>query len=216
MPLNVEIKARIEDADAFHTQFKKVYQLTDEACKMLQHCDTYFKTDNGRLKLREMKCGDDSSAELIFYDRNDASGPKLSSHAKHHCSAQSDAMKEILINAYGKRGEVKKTRVLYIVDQTRIHIDKVPGIGQFIELEVMLRDDQTTEHGQKIANEFMEKLNITADMLIKGSYIDFIDSDAAEENDRTQEGELVEKSQDDATIEANGDAAAAEDAKIES
>ncbi len=38
--------------------------------------------------------------------------------------------------------QVKKTRWLYIVGQTRVHCDRVEGLGDFAELEVCLTDDQ--------------------------------------------------------------------------
>ena len=38
--------------------------------------------------------------------------------------------------------QVKKTRWLYLVGQTRVHCDQVEGLGDFAELEVVLNDDQ--------------------------------------------------------------------------
>jgi adenylate cyclase class IV len=38
--------------------------------------------------------------------------------------------------------QVKKTRWLYLVGQTRVHCDRVEGLGDFAELEVVLTDDQ--------------------------------------------------------------------------
>lgn len=42
----------------------------------------------------------------------------------------------ILSESMGVVGVVKKIRQLFIVGQTRIHIDQVDGLGNFIELEV--------------------------------------------------------------------------------
>ena len=43
---------------------------------------------------------------------------------------------QLLTAALGVRGQVIKTRTLYIAGQTRIHIDQVQGLGDFLELEV--------------------------------------------------------------------------------
>lgn len=45
-------------------------------------------------------------------------------------------MTDILTQSIGVLGVVKKTRLLYMVGQTRIHIDEVDGLGNFVELEV--------------------------------------------------------------------------------
>lgn len=38
--------------------------------------------------------------------------------------------------AHGILGVVRKKRMLFMVGQTRIHIDQVDGLGNFVELEV--------------------------------------------------------------------------------
>ena len=45
-------------------------------------------------------------------------------------------IEQILSNAYGILGIVKKVRLLYLAGQTRIHVDEVTGLGSFMELEV--------------------------------------------------------------------------------
>ena len=37
---------------------------------------------------------------------------------------------------------MRKTRWLYLVGQTRIHCDRVEGLGDFAELEVLISDEQ--------------------------------------------------------------------------
>lgn len=45
-------------------------------------------------------------------------------------------LREVLTQSNGILGTIEKTRNLYIVGQTRIHIDRVLGLGNFLELEV--------------------------------------------------------------------------------
>ena len=61
-----------------------------------------------------------------------------------------------------------------MVGQTRVHCDRVKDLGDFVELEVCLRDEQTVEEGQAIANDLMGKLSIKDKDLIAGAYMDLI------------------------------------------
>lgn len=61
-----------------------------------------------------------------------------------------------------------------MVGQTRVHCDKVEGLGDFAELEVVLEDDQSVEEGEAIANELMDKLGIDRSKLISCAYMDLI------------------------------------------
>lgn len=45
-------------------------------------------------------------------------------------------LKEALGRAMGIHGEVNKMRYLYVYGQTRIHLDSVESLGDFMELEV--------------------------------------------------------------------------------
>ncbi|CAG2062367.1 unnamed protein product [Timema podura] len=112
-------------------------------------------------------------AELIFYDRSDGDGPKLSEYKK--CNVPNGSQLEaVLKDALGSKGVVSKTRQLFMVGQTRIHIDAVEGLGNFMELEVMLLEDQLVEDGQEIAYSLMSKLGVNKEDLIAGAYMDLI------------------------------------------
>ena len=73
------------------------------------------------------------------------------------------------------RGVVRKTRYLYLAGQTRIHLDDVEGLGQFMELEVVLRPDQTDAEGQAIAEDLMARLGIRKEDLLEGAYMDLLE-----------------------------------------
>jgi len=70
---------------------------------------------------------------------------------------------------------VKKTRYLYLVGQTRVHLDDVEGLGQFMELEVVMREGQSDAEGQAIAEELMSRLRVERGDLIEGAYMDLLE-----------------------------------------
>ena len=63
-------------------------------------------------------------------------GPKLSDFSKTTIPDPL-ALKEVLSKALGVKGVVLKKRILFMYNQTRIHIDDVVGLGDFMELEVL-------------------------------------------------------------------------------
>ena len=173
MPRNVEIKARVEDLEAVKA---KAQELCDGLSEKIVMSDTFFKLSNGRLKLRTSdKLKNGAPAELIFYDRSDKEGPKLSDYAIASSHVPDDLSK-LLDKALGIRGKVSKTRWLYMVGQTRVHCDRVDDLGDFMELEVVLTDDQTLEEGQAIADDLMIKLGVDKSNLLKGAYMDMLEN----------------------------------------
>ncbi|XP_014249359.1 uncharacterized protein LOC106666587 [Cimex lectularius] len=164
MARNVEIKARLKNLDVL----EKVALLAGNEGKVFPQVDHYFNSPNGRLKLR---FSGESSSELVFYNRSDSVGPKLSKYNKIFIDDGS-AMLQLLTNALGKRGVVSKKRHLFMIGNTRVHIDDVDNLGNFIEFEVILKDDQTMDSGVQVAEQLMEELNIEKENLISCSYID--------------------------------------------
>jgi adenylate cyclase class IV len=71
-------------------------------------------------------------------------------------------------------GRVRKTRLLLIVGATRIHLDRVEGLGDFLELEVVLRDGQTAEEGEAVAAQLLRELRIAPSQLVAGAYLDLL------------------------------------------
>ena len=85
-----------------------------------------------RLQLRRLEA---NTGQLIFYNRPDTSSAKLSDY---HIAPVGDVegTKRVLSLALGAVGCVRKVRTLYMVGQTRVHLDKVEGLGDFVEFEV--------------------------------------------------------------------------------
>ncbi|TRY64374.1 hypothetical protein TCAL_07940 [Tigriopus californicus] len=167
MPRNVEIKARVSNLDAVRL---RAAQLSNFPEKLIRQRDTFFQCDSGRLKLRFLE-GEES--QLIFYQRDDQEGPKLSNY--HWADiGKPEVLENVLGLAYGVKGTVIKTRYLYLVGQTRVHCDQVEGLGDFAELEVVLRDDQTPEEGEVIAHELMAELGIFKEDVQSCAYMDLI------------------------------------------
>jgi len=166
---NVEIKAVVKHFDTF---LRKASEISDAPGIMLKQVDTYFKVPNGRLKLRQIE---NEASQLIFYDRPDVEGPKISNYSKQHFEnfEEAEGLKKVLESSIGIIGIVKKKRMLFLVKRTRIHVDDVENLGHFMELEVMLNEDETIEQGQQVANELMSRLEVNQADLQSGSYIDF-------------------------------------------
>ncbi len=182
MAQNVEIKAKIE-ADSFELLVQRAAAMATSGPVDLIQTDSFFNTPNGRLKLREF---DDGTAELIAYERPNQDGPKTSTYTRASCDGP--AMLTALTRSLGLIGVVKKKRKVYFVDQTRIHLDQVAGLGAFLELEVVLAPPATQETGnsgqearpmseqigQQIASSIMRKLEISETSLISVAYIDLL------------------------------------------
>ena len=65
-------------------------------------------------------------------------------------------------------------RQLYLAGQTRIHVDTVKDLGDFVELEVVLRDDQSEDDGVAIAHQLMHALGIAETDLLDVAYVDLL------------------------------------------
>jgi len=171
MPSNIEIKARI--ADLPRTQVL-VAAISDTPPTTLKQRDTFFKCVNGRLKLREIAAGE---GELIFYDRANTTAATQSDY-EIAAVADPQSLKEVLQRALGATQVVEKTRVLYLVDQTRVHLDSVVGLGDFLELEVVLRPNQSPAEGHAIAADLMRRLEIRDTDLLAIAYADMLENSA--------------------------------------
>jgi len=169
MASNIEIKARVDDFAALKARAES---LSDGPVQIIPQEDTFFNTDKGRLKLRLLA---PDQGYLIYYERPDQDGPKRSDYFLSK-TEDPETLKNVLTLAMGVRGVVRKTRYLYMVGQTRIHLDEVDGLGHFMELEVVMQPGQSEAEGQSIAEDLMRRLGVREDALLEGAYMDLLES----------------------------------------
>jgi predicted adenylyl cyclase CyaB len=167
MARNIEIKARIDSVDKLLPRARAI--ANDGPTEIVQD-DTFFSCPNGRLKLRAFS---ETAGELIFYQRPDQAGPKESFYVISR-TASPNTLREALLLAYGQCGRVRKHRTLFMAGRTRIHLDRVEGLGDFVELEVVLSEGETTESGVMVAHELLARLGISPQQLIEGAYVDLL------------------------------------------
>ncbi len=165
--LNVEIKARCHDPE----RVRRYLQDHDADFKGLdEQTDTYFDVPKGRLKLREGIIENN----LIFYERDDQHGPKKS---RFHLVRIEDAkgLKEVLAKSNGIKTIVKKKREIYYIGNVKFHIDDVPGLGSFAEIEAgnVFADISQDELHQQ-CDFYMTELGIRKEDLIEISYSDML------------------------------------------
>ncbi len=169
MPRNIEVKARI---DSVATLIPRATAIAQHGPTEIFQDDTFFACDSGRLKLRAFS---DSAGELIFYRRADLLGPKECFYVRASTNDPS-ALREALALAYGVSGRVVKDRTLFLVGRTRVHLDRVRDLGEFMELEVALRDDEATEVAFGEARELMVRLGVNDAQLVEGAYVDLLNA----------------------------------------
>uniref|UniRef100_A0A8C6U9B9 Si:ch211-156b7.4 n=1 Tax=Neogobius melanostomus TaxID=47308 RepID=A0A8C6U9B9_9GOBI len=153
MPSNVEIKATVSDPGKFA---EKSSELSESEGAIIRQHDTFFNCSTGRLKLRDFM---DGTGQLIFYERPDTDGPKLSRYSISPTNDPS-TLRAVLSDALGVKGEVRKERRLFLIGQTRVHLDTVEGLGHYMELEVALN--------------LMDQLGVSQESLVTGAYMDLI------------------------------------------
>ena len=131
--------------------------------------DTYFNTSSGRLKLRQ---GNIENA-LIFYQRQNAAKIRPSKVLLCEFSdpAQTRTLKKVLASALGIAAEVDKIREIYFVDNIKIHLDRVRGLGKFLEVEAFVNNGNL-RHARKQAAQIKDLFGVLSEDILPHSYSD--------------------------------------------
>ena len=167
MARNIELKVRIDSVEAL---LPLALQLTGAEPEVIDQDDTYFAVTQGRLKLREFA---DGSAELIHDHRSDTPTAKAGDRVRVPVP-DPVLLREALARGCGLRGRVRKRRWLLRAGATRIHLDRVEGLGDFMELEVVLTAEESDSTGVRIAEGLMQALGLEHAEPLAGAYLDLL------------------------------------------
>jgi predicted adenylyl cyclase CyaB len=161
---NVEIKARCADLEAARVC---AVRIATKHVGVDRQVDTYFRTSEGRLKLRESSL---SGGQLVPYLRSDASAPRRSDYRVIPV-ADPEGLKRLLARILGVHRVVEKEREIFLVGNVRIHLDRVAGLGTFLELEAVLDGESASEQAEIAkVRRLMAELGVREEDLIAESY----------------------------------------------
>ena len=168
--LNVELKARCADP----TRVRKV--LDDAGADFRgtdAQRDVYFRVPAGRFKLRRGTI----ERSLVFYQRADSAGVKAS-HVTMVTQLEEALMaplEDALGTALGVANVVEKKREIRFVGNVKFHLDEVPGLGAFVEIEAIESPDARDEAALRAQCEaWRVRLGIESGDLVAHSYTDLV------------------------------------------
>ena len=168
---NVEIKARCRDLEQARS---RALRIAHQRVGLDRQVDTYFRVRSGRLKLRESSL---SGGQLVPYLRGDCAGPRRSDYRVIPVEDPA-GVKELLGEILGVHRVVEKEREIFLAGNVRIHLDRVAGLGCFVELEAVF-DSATRSEASETAKllSLMDELGLREEDLVAQSYEGLVAAD---------------------------------------
>ena len=167
MPRNIEIKVALGGLDAARTTVTALgarYVATEE------QVDRYFEVDvRRRVKLRTFGNG---TAELIEYTRPETDSARVSNYEIK--PVRDEHARACLVPKGPPQMVVRKQREIYLIDNVRVHLDTVDGLGTFLELEAVVdvAHDEAVCRAQ--TQTLMQALGVRPTDCLRASYADLL------------------------------------------
>ena len=178
--IEVEIKAKITDAQAVEKSLQALGFIRD---RTVSEQDIYFngndrdfrKTDEA-LRIRACKdLGTDTESNALTYK-----GPKLGSESQTRkeleISFEDPARMKAILSALGYPPvlEVVKLRRMYRLGEITACVDQVDLLGDYLELEKLVMDQNDYPEAVRELYEWLSKLGIPKDSLTQYSYLEML------------------------------------------
>lgn len=165
---NVDFKCELRDPELARIALRK---LGAQFVHAVEQIDTYYRVPDGRLKKREAH---GEPIEYIFYHRINRPQPKLS----HFTIYTEDQVTQ----RFGTRPlpvwlTVRKTREIYLLRGTHIHIDNVQELGHFLEVDALVSPNQHVGRCHRLIGKIRELLGPALGEPIATGYADLMQQD---------------------------------------
>ncbi len=167
MRRNIELKARCGDLARAAARCERLGARREWT---RHQTDAYFAVSEGRLKLRVETPGE---AMLVRYRRDDRAAARESLYEVTPVSDPAATL-AALAAQHGVRCRVEKTRTLYLIENVRIHLDEVEGLGAFVEFEAVMGEGCSDAAARELLGRLQGELGIAEGDLVAGSYSDLI------------------------------------------
>jgi predicted adenylyl cyclase CyaB len=163
MPSNIELKIKVSFIRKYESILKS---LGLKRNSLLNQKDIYYEVKKGLLKLRI----ENGKCYFIRYLRDETSRNRISNYSI--IEIKNDSPEKFFNSIFNVRAIVEKKRILYVYKNTRIHLDRIEKLGNFIELESVITRNKGS--ALKEFNEVVNLLNLDISRQIKKSYKDLI------------------------------------------
>lgn len=155
---NLELKAK---RNSDNINIEEQYYI-----ETLYQKDTYYHVQNGRLKIREER-GKPSYA--IYYTRPDQTEEKYCDYTFYPID-DFNLFTKVFGSALKQELVVEKERKLYLYENARIHFDNVKNLGQFIEIEVVIKTEEQEQNAELLMKKLKHLLDIKKEDSISYGY----------------------------------------------
>jgi len=165
---NIELKISVKDFNEINFLLKKIK--AKHASEMYQR-DIYYCCKNKRLKIRNIN---DKEYMLISYKRLDKASSKISDYEIFDINPEEiNSVRSLMEKKFKQQIVVEKNRDLWLWGTTRIHLDTVSMLGNFIEIETIM-GNRDLKSAKEEFNNIFDLLGLKNHKKIKGSYSDLL------------------------------------------
>ena len=164
---NIEIKSTLPDRGQVE---QRLEALNATPTWVRRQRDRFFEVPKGWLKLREE---DDAEPVLIAYQRSTAASGPRASHYEIQTLTDAEGWARLLSRVLPDGGVVEKERTLWSYQHTRVHLDRVKDLGDYLELETVVKGI-TADEAEAESRGLIDGLRLDPARFVEVPYLELL------------------------------------------